>query len=90
MAMIPAPQWDQIHPQLWLQIISPTRPIAGDHSDSEHLVKCLEIAISPQESKGQIVQAHKLCWEFGSHGICNWELCQYQHACSLCGESHSF
>lgn len=37
-ALNPALWWDQIHPQLWLQVMTAARPSVGERSDSGHLV----------------------------------------------------
>lgn len=39
-AMNPALCWDQIHPYLWMQIMSPAQPSRGKLSDSGHTIHC--------------------------------------------------
>lgn len=45
--------WDQIHPELWMQVLSPARPNSGDHSDSGHIVHQLSGNLGSQAQVGQ-------------------------------------
>lgn len=89
-AMNPALSWDQVHPQLWLQVMSPAWPTAGDRSHSGHLVQHAPSLNTTRSTAGQVVQPRLLCWEFGAQGVCGWKNCTYRHECSLCGGQHAF
>lgn len=86
----PALHWDQIHPQLWLQVMTGSRPSIGDRSDSGHLVTRSAAEAGSHSSGRQPEQNRLLCWEFTSLGICNRKPCKFCHECPLCGRLHSF
>lgn len=54
-AINPALQWDQVHQQLWLQVMKLARPDAGECSDSGHLVQRAAAAVGSHAPKGQSV-----------------------------------
>lgn len=46
--MNPTLQWDQIHSQLWMQIMSPAQSMGGEHSGSDHVVcihKVMQVSV---------------------------------------------
>lgn len=59
-AMNPAIPWDQVHPQLWLQVMSPARPTAGDRSHSGHLVQRSTTFNATRSTVGQAAQPRLL------------------------------
>lgn len=65
-ALNPALRWDQIHPQLWLQVMMASRPSMGDQSDSGHVATRSATRAGPHTSVGMSVQSRLLCWEFTS------------------------
>lgn len=89
-ALNPALRWDQIHPQLWLQVMTASRPSFGNCSDSGHVVTRSSMAGGPQPMGGQSNSNKLLCWEFTSQGVCNRKPCKFHHESPLCGGAHSF
>lgn len=53
-ALNPTLRWDQIHQQLWLQIMTASRPSTGDLSDSGHVVTCSATGAGPRKSAGSL------------------------------------
>lgn len=88
-----------IHRYLWVQIIMPSRPIAGDHSGSGHLIS-RNVGSTLKVSLGaQGVQKQQTCYEFGSFimkifvlelytkfnavGKCSKSNCSFAYQCAV-------
>lgn len=83
-------QWDQIQPQLWLQVMTAARPTTSDWLDTEHLVTCSVSGAGPHTPVGQNVQNRLLCWEFTFQGGCNRKSCKFHHEFPVYAGAHSF
>lgn len=59
--MNPSLPWDQIHPQLQLQVMVSARPNVGNRSHSGHVVESTQAAAGSQPTVGKVVQPRLLC-----------------------------
>lgn len=84
----PSLSWSVPQFELWMQVVTPARPIMGDRSDSGHLI-ARNVVTNPKASSGaQGVQAQRSCFEFNSSGACSKAGCLFSHQCAMCGGKH--
>ncbi|XP_062834196.1 uncharacterized protein LOC134298345 [Anolis carolinensis] len=91
----PTLRWDLIDHQLWLEVLTPARPIAGEKADSGHTIQNSRAGQSfrqhpySQYQQPQQSQQRLLCWEYSSQGVCSRRGCKFQHVCAICSGQHS-
>ena len=84
-AIRPELRWDEPHPGLWLQHITPTKCNLGDTFDSGHLnIKSTETTDTRQgEGRPRLP-----CYELNNRGSCARSPCRFAHDCLTCGGKH--
>ncbi|XP_053152458.1 uncharacterized protein LOC128345096 [Hemicordylus capensis] len=85
----PALPWDRQHQELWLLIMTPSRPIMGERADSGHLISRTPAAQSSGPATVQGVQGTLPCWAFNTSGSCSRSPCRFKHECGFCGGKHA-
>lgn len=66
-----------------------TRPNAGEHSDSGHLVQHPSTSSGSRAQARQPVQSWILCWEFSLQHVCSKKSCKFRHGRPLCNGAHA-
>uniref|UniRef100_A0ABM5GAZ6 C3H1-type domain-containing protein n=1 Tax=Pogona vitticeps TaxID=103695 RepID=A0ABM5GAZ6_9SAUR len=87
-AIRPELRWDETHPGLWLQHMSPAKTNLGDRFDCGHLNLKYSSGAGARQGAGQAVQPRLPCFEFNNKGSCNKAQCRFRHECIGCGGRH--
>lgn len=87
-ALNPTLRWDEPLSKLWLQTMTPARPMAGDRFDSGHLIRRPYQQNKPHAVTGQVVLPRFICWDYNGPTGCKWKSCKFTHECSICGGKH--
>lgn len=85
----PSLSWKAPQLELWVQIVLPSKPVAGDRSDSGHLIARNAGPNHSAPSGAQGVQRPRACFQFNSTGKCTKSGCNFSHICPICGGKHS-
>ena len=87
-AIQPNLRWDELHPGLWLQHMTPAKSNLGDSFNSGHLNwKSRQVQLA-HPSAGQVVQPRLLCFQHNARGSCTRRPCKFRHECLACGGQH--
>uniref|UniRef100_A0ABM5GJG1 C3H1-type domain-containing protein n=1 Tax=Pogona vitticeps TaxID=103695 RepID=A0ABM5GJG1_9SAUR len=87
-AIRPELRWDEVHPGLWLQHMSPAKTNLGDRFDCGHLNIKFTGNVGTRQGAGQTVQPRLPCYEFNNKGSCSKSPCRFKHECITCGGKH--
>ena len=88
-AIRPELRWDETHPGLWLQHMSPAKTSLGDRFDCGHLNIKYSGGPGARQGAGQQVQPRLACYEFNNRGSCAKVPCRFRHECITCGGKHA-
>lgn len=88
-ALIPVLCWDQVHPVLWLQVMTFARPNLVELAHSGHAIQRINAILGYHLQASQEVQPHLVCGEFSSLGLCSRKICHFRHECYICGSPHT-
>ena len=88
-AIRPELRWDETHPGLWLQHMSPAKTNLGDRFDCGHLNLKYSGGTGARQGAGQAVQPRLPCFEFNNKGSCAKSPCRFRHECIGCGGKHA-
>nr|XP_008110365.1 PREDICTED: uncharacterized protein LOC100554042 isoform X1 [Anolis carolinensis] len=72
-------RWDLIEAQLWLQIMVSPRKTQGEKADSGHTILNFEEEQRLWQMPSHQPQKKAVCWLYASQGVCNREVCRFQH-----------
>lgn len=89
-AMNPVLQWDQIHLQLWMQLMYPARPINRDKPDSGHLVEWQTNLVVSHTVMSTASQSISVPGNLLLMGVCARKVFPFQHECPLYLGPHAF
>ncbi|XP_078248434.1 uncharacterized protein LOC140705804 [Pogona vitticeps] len=84
-AIRPEMRWDETHPGLWLQHMTPAKCNLGDRFDCGHLNIQSTETTDAQQREGQ---PRWPCYEFNNKGTCVRSPCRFNHVCIACGGKH--
>ena len=87
-AIRPELRWDEVHPGIWLQHMSPAKTNLGDRFDCGHLNIKFAGNSGTRQGAGQAVQPRLPCYEFNNKGSCAKSPGRFRHECLTCRGEH--